>query len=68
MNDVVINKVQSIQRCVKRAREEYGWAENFITDYTCWLLRMSFWNQPRSFAAYNSNLKSQASTLLCLGS
>ena len=34
MNDVVINKVQSIQRCVKRAREEYGRAENFITDYT----------------------------------
>ncbi len=23
MNDVVINKMQSIQRCVARAREEY---------------------------------------------
>lgn len=34
MNDVVINKVQSIQRCVKRAREEYAQAEDFLTDYT----------------------------------
>jgi uncharacterized protein YutE (UPF0331/DUF86 family) len=34
MNDVVINKVQSIQRCVRRAREGYAQAENFITDYT----------------------------------
>jgi len=33
MNDV-INKVQSIQRCVKRAREEHSRAENFIIDYT----------------------------------
>jgi hypothetical protein len=24
MNDIVINKIQSIQRCVVRAREEYG--------------------------------------------
>ena len=23
MNDIVINKIQSIQRCVRRAREEY---------------------------------------------
>jgi hypothetical protein len=23
MNDTVINKVQSIERCIKRAREEY---------------------------------------------
>ena len=23
MNDIVVNKVQSIQRCVRRAREEY---------------------------------------------
>lgn len=23
MNDVIVNKVQSIQRCVLRAREEY---------------------------------------------
>jgi uncharacterized protein YutE (UPF0331/DUF86 family) len=34
MNDIVINKVQSIQRCVERAREEYntdpaGFATNF---------------------------------------
>jgi uncharacterized protein YutE (UPF0331/DUF86 family) len=34
MNDIVINKIQSIQRCVERAREEYhadpaGFATNF---------------------------------------
>ena len=34
MSDIVINKVQSIQRCVERAREEYyadpaGFATNF---------------------------------------
>jgi uncharacterized protein YutE (UPF0331/DUF86 family) len=34
MNDIVINKVQSIQRCVERAREEYnadpaGFGTNF---------------------------------------
>jgi uncharacterized protein YutE (UPF0331/DUF86 family) len=34
MNDVVVNKIQSIQRCVRRAREEYqadreGFAANF---------------------------------------
>ena len=34
MNDVVINKIQSIQRCVRRAREEYqadpgGFASNY---------------------------------------
>ncbi len=23
MNDIVINKIQSIQRCVERARQEY---------------------------------------------
>ena len=34
MNNVVINKVQSIQRCVKRAREEYSQAEDFFKDYT----------------------------------
>ena len=33
MNDVLINKIQSIQRCVLRAREEYSQAgENFIHD------------------------------------
>lgn len=26
MNDLVINKIQSMQRCVSRAREEYGFA------------------------------------------
>lgn len=35
MNDAVINKVQSIQRCVQRAREEYQAAgESFLSDYT----------------------------------
>jgi len=35
MNDIVINKVQSIQRCAERASEEYRLAGNdFPTDYT----------------------------------
>lgn len=35
MNDIVINKIQSVQRCVERAREEYGSApEEFETNYT----------------------------------
>lgn len=35
MNDIVINKIQSIQRCVERAREEYqGNPSGFDTDYT----------------------------------
>jgi uncharacterized protein YutE (UPF0331/DUF86 family) len=35
MNDVVVNKVQSIHRCVRRAREEYALAgEDFAGDYT----------------------------------
>ncbi|RJP32310.1 MAG: DUF86 domain-containing protein [Candidatus Omnitrophota bacterium] len=35
MNDIVINKIQSIQRCVKRAREEYAAnPAGFDTDYT----------------------------------
>jgi uncharacterized protein YutE (UPF0331/DUF86 family) len=35
MNDVVINKVQSIQRCILRAREEYAEAgAEFLLDYT----------------------------------
>jgi uncharacterized protein YutE (UPF0331/DUF86 family) len=35
MNDVIINKIQSIQRCVERAREEYHKnPETFNTDYT----------------------------------
>ena len=36
MNDILINKIQSIQRCVVRAREEYREAgNNFHSDYTC---------------------------------
>jgi uncharacterized protein YutE (UPF0331/DUF86 family) len=35
MNDVIVNKVQSIQRCVLRAREEYRDAGGrFLEDYT----------------------------------
>ncbi|MBA2594059.1 MAG: DUF86 domain-containing protein [Pseudomonadota bacterium] len=35
MNDIVVNKVQSIQRCAERASEEYRLAGNdFRTDYT----------------------------------
>ncbi|MEW6750613.1 MAG: DUF86 domain-containing protein [Candidatus Latescibacterota bacterium] len=35
MNDLVVNKIQSIQRCVMRAREEYqANPEGFVTDYT----------------------------------
>ncbi len=34
MNDVVINKIESIQRCIKRAREEHAAASDFSKDYT----------------------------------
>lgn len=35
MNDTVLNKVQSIQRCVARARQEYGVdVAGFSTDFT----------------------------------
>jgi len=35
MNDVIINKIQSIQRCIQRAREEYASdPEAFDTNYT----------------------------------
>jgi len=35
MNDLVINKIQSIQRCVARAREEYeSDPDGFETNYT----------------------------------
>ena len=35
MNDIVINKIQSIQRCVRRAREEYqADRDGFATYYT----------------------------------
>jgi hypothetical protein len=33
MNDVVINKIQSIQRCVRRAREEYQAFADKIREY-----------------------------------
>jgi len=35
MNDIIINKIQSIQRCIQRAREEYDSdPEGFDTNYT----------------------------------
>lgn len=35
MNDIIVNKIQSIQRCVERAREEYYKnPAGFDTDYT----------------------------------
>lgn len=35
MNEVLMGKIQSIQRCVDRAREEYAKAgDGFYTDYT----------------------------------
>lgn len=34
MNDVVVNKTESIQRCVRRAREEYAATDDFAGDYT----------------------------------
>ena len=35
MNDIVINKIQNIQRCVRRAREEYqADRDGFATNYT----------------------------------
>ncbi len=35
MNDLVINKIQSIQRCIERAREEYASdPDGFDTNYT----------------------------------
>lgn len=35
MNDILINKIQSIQRCIRRAREEYRLAgESFKQDYS----------------------------------
>ncbi len=35
MNDIVINKIQSIQRCVERARDEYGKdPDGFASNYT----------------------------------
>lgn len=34
MNDVVLNKVQSIQRCVARARAEHAAATDWAADFT----------------------------------
>jgi uncharacterized protein YutE (UPF0331/DUF86 family) len=35
MNDIVINKIQSIQRCIARARAEYSAdPDNFATNFT----------------------------------
>ena len=34
MNDLVINKIQSIQRCIERARQEYQADSGFATTYT----------------------------------
>lgn len=35
MNDIVINKIQSIQRCLERVREEYNKnPDGFDSDYT----------------------------------
>jgi uncharacterized protein YutE (UPF0331/DUF86 family) len=35
MNDIIVNKIQTIQRCVERAREEYQKnPAGFDTDYT----------------------------------
>ncbi len=34
MNDVILQKTQSIQRCIQRARYEYRTADNFSSDIT----------------------------------
>ncbi len=34
MNDIIINKIQSIQRCIKRAREEYNKDSVFQEDFS----------------------------------
>ena len=35
MNDIVVNKIQGIQRCIRRAREEYqADPDSFATNYT----------------------------------
>ncbi len=34
VNDIVINKISSIQRCIKRAREEFNGAGDFKNDLT----------------------------------
>ncbi len=34
MNDVILNKVHSIQHCIQRAREEHRLSRDFASDYT----------------------------------
>ena len=34
MNDVVLNKIQTIQRCLKRIDEEFSSVDDFKTNYT----------------------------------
>ena len=34
-DDIVINKIQSIQRCIKRAHEEYDKADDFASNFSC---------------------------------
>jgi len=35
MNDIIINKIQSIQRCIQRAKEEYQFnKDEFLTNYS----------------------------------
>ncbi len=34
MDDVILNKITSLERCIKRVEYEYRQAENFKTDYT----------------------------------
>jgi uncharacterized protein YutE (UPF0331/DUF86 family) len=34
IDDIVINKIQSIQRCIQRAREEYHKADDFANDFS----------------------------------
>lgn len=35
MNDIVVNKIQSIQRCIQRAREEYqSDPDGFVSNYS----------------------------------
>jgi len=35
MSDVVLNKIQTIERCLKRIREEYvGYEDSFEENYT----------------------------------
>lgn len=33
-DDIIINKIETIKRCLARVREEYTNSKNFLTDYT----------------------------------